>query len=95
MYIVVACLFKNPATARDIGRIVPAACDLWIGECIERKLPEKETLPRQFRDLHLLRFPKLISKTVSESQTHMEIKKGFPQLPTTNDIKILCYKQTR
>ena len=85
-------LFDAPATARDVGRIVAAVCDVWIAECYERRkaLPsEVKENAEGFLHLHRVRFPKLISKTVAESQTQMSINSGLTKLPSRSDIKIL------
>lgn len=80
-------LFDAPATARDIGLLTTAVCNVWLGECIEAHQDKNESLANKFLHLFNLRFPKLIVKTVSESQTHIEISKRLPILPSLKDIK--------
>ena len=84
--------FEAPATARDVGRVVAAACEVWIAECFERRKMLQQSVKEDaegFLHLHRVRFPKLISKAVAESQTQMAINSGLPKLPSTSDIKLL------
>ncbi|OXU17295.1 hypothetical protein TSAR_014596, partial [Trichomalopsis sarcophagae] len=83
-------LEKMRTTARDVGRIMAAVCNVWISEIIDRRLgPTVKTTAQEFLHQHTVKFPKLISKTVSESQTRMEIEKGEVKLPSLKDIQVL------
>ena len=78
--------YEAPAVARDVTRIVRQVCDLWIGECIENSMLDEQKYGENLLHLLNLKFPVMIGKTVSESQTKIEIEKGLPKLPSTSDI---------
>lgn len=63
--------------------------DIWIAECIEKKNSVGKRNAEEFLHLYnLYKFSKIITKTVAESQTEINIKKKV-NFPSLNDIKIL------
>lgn len=81
-------LYDTPATAAALGTLTKVVGEEWIAECIERQYREKRQEAEDFLHLYNVRFGKIVNKTVSESQTHMQIQKKI-QLPSLDDIKKL------
>ena len=81
--------YETPAVARDVTRITRDVCDLWIGECIQQDKPKDQEKCNNLLHLLNLAFPVMISKTVSESQTKINLEKGLPKLPSSSDIRKL------
>lgn len=79
-------LFDTPATARDVHLLTVDLCNVWLRECIENHDNKGEELAKKFIHLFNLRFPKLIGKQFL-NQTHKEISRGLPVLPSLEDIK--------
>lgn len=65
----------TPATAAALGTLTKVVGEEWIAECIKRQYKEKRQETEDFLHLYNVRFGKIVNKTVSESQTHMQIQK--------------------
>lgn len=81
-------LYDTPATAAALGTLTKVVGEEWIAECIEQQFSEKRQEAEDFLHLYNVSFGKIINKTVSESQTQMQIQKKI-QLPSLSDIKKL------